>query len=396
MKQPIPFFRAVMQLCIFLLFILSTSSFADNGSKLREVMENISDYYVEQVDLKALQGQTPETLLKQLDPYSEYLDESKLEALFNVTNGRYTGLGIEVEERDSHIVILSSLNHSPAAMAGLQKGDILLAVNDTSVIARTIDEVTALIGDKRKIKLKIARAGHSSALEFELERREIEIESVTSQLQDDGTGYLRIISFNNHTYHDVARHLTMLLSQKGEALNGLLLDLRDNPGGILDSAIAISDLFLHHGIIVTTRGRFSDANHTFVAHYGDILSGAPIVVLINKGSASAAEILAGALKDNGRAVVAGTRSYGKGSVQSLIPLGDGATALKLTTARYFTPSGQSIEGTGITPDVAIEQAPLSQSDKAVIIEMEKSEYAGRNLTAFVDNQRAKAQQLLQR
>ncbi|WP_105253929.1 S41 family peptidase [Pseudoalteromonas sp. T1lg75] len=243
--------------------------------------------------------------------------------------------------------------------------------------------------------MAIARAGHSQRLDFHLTRQPIHIESVNSELQANRTGYLRINSFNNHSYHDVARHITKMQQQSGTALKGLLIDLRDNPGGTFDSAINIADLFLSTGTIVSTRGRFIEANQRFVAQPGDILEGAPIVVLINQGSASAAEIVAGALKDNHRAKVVGTRSYGKGSVQSLIPLGDGRSALKLTTAKYYTPAGISIEGTGITPDVAILQPDLSQSNKEVIINLAAGKSANSNLTALLDTQLIKAQQLLE-
>jgi len=179
-------------------------------------------------------------------------------------------------------------------------------------------------------------------------------------------------SFNNHSYHDVARHINKLTSNNGGPLAGLIIDLRDNPGGTLSSAVAISDLFLQAGTIVTTKGRFFDANQQFVAQHGDILNGAPIVVLINEQSASAAEILAGALQDNKRAIVVGSKSYGKGSVQSLIPIGDGTTALKLTTAKYFTPSGRSIDGVGIQPDIPLAEQGLSHLNKRAIMAGELS------------------------
>ena len=228
-----------------------------------------------------------------------------------------------------------------------------------------------------------------------MSRRKIKLESVTSQRLDLGSGYLAINSFSNHTLHEVALQIAAMQNHFGHPLKGLVIDLRDNPGGTLRSAVAVSDLFLQNGTIVTTKGRYNEANKAFYAKHGDILKGAPIVVLINENSASAAEILAAALKDNNRAKVVGGQSFGKGSVQSLIPLGDGSTALKLTTAKYFTPLGKSIEGVGITPDVAINQTTLSQSDKAVIIKNQQAKSKQTQLASKVtDLQLAKAKQLL--
>ncbi len=366
-------------------------------SQLEEVLFHINHFYVEEVDRNKLDHHVLSSLLDELDPYSEFLDENELKRLFDVTNGEYKGLGIEVEKRQDHVVIVSALPNSPAYAAGLQSGDIVLAINDTAALDKSLDEVSALINAREdgEVTLAIARAGHSQRLVYHLTRQPIHIESVASRLQDNHIGYLRINSFNNHSYHDVARHIAQMQQQSGLALRGLLLDLRDNPGGTFDSAVAIADLFLSNGVIVSTQGRFIEANQRFEAQPGDILEGAPIVVLINQGSASAAEIVAGALKDNHRATVVGTRSYGKGSVQSLIPLGDGRSALKLTTAKYFTPAGVSIEGTGITPDVPILQPALSQSNKEVIINLAEGRNADKNLTASLDKQLIKAQQLLE-
>jgi carboxyl-terminal processing protease len=299
--------------------------------------------------------------------------------------------------RDEHIVIIASLTNSPAEQAGLQKGDILLSINGQTVINKPIKQVASLISKTKEnaVNLSIARSGFSSPLSFNVERQLIELETVSSNVDNSGYAYLRIVSFNNHTLHDVARNIARLKTENGLPLKGLLIDLRDNPGGILDSAVAISDLFLKNGIIVTTKGRFYDANQVFTANNSDILNGAPIVVLINKGSASAAEILAGALKDNKRATIVGTRSYGKGSVQSLIPLGNGQTALKLTTAKYYTPSGISIDGIGITPDIAITQSSLPQSDKLAIMNLSKGKENQVFTSTFKDMQLAKAQKILE-
>lgn len=387
---------------ILLALYFSPVSSGETSSKLtnanmKHILEHIQTFYVDEVNTQQLNSSAVDSVLKQLDPYSEYLDEQELEDLFNITNGQYTGLGIEVEMRDEHIVIIASLNNSPAAQAGLQKGDILLSINGQTVINKPIKQVASLISktETSAVNLSIARSGFSTPLDFEVERQIIELETVTSKVDIAGYAYLRIVSFNNHTLHDVARHIARLKTENGLPLKGLLIDLRDNPGGILDSAVAISDLFLRGGIIVSTKGRFYDANQVFTASNSDILNGAPMVVLINKGSASAAEILAGALKDNKRATIVGTRSYGKGSVQSLIPLGNGQTALKLTTAKYYTPSGISIDGIGITPDIPITQSSLPQSDKLAIMNLSKGKENQVFTSTFKDVQLAKAQKILE-
>ena len=364
-----------------------------------EILFNIHAYYVEDLSLQSSFSDKRqfEALLNQLDPYSKYLDENELDALFNSTNGRYTGLGIEVQAKDDQIVIINALNNSPAHSAGIQKNDILLAINNQSVANKNISQVANMIlkSESATVQLSIKRNNILQPLRFALTRREINIESVKSALYDFGVGYMAINSFSNHTLHDVSRQLAQLESNYGGALAGLVLDLRDNPGGTLQSAVAVADLFLQQGTIVTTKGRFYDANQHYKASAGDILNGSPIVVLINENSASAAEILAAALKDNQRATLVGNKSFGKGSVQSLIPLGNGNTALKLTTAKYFSPSGKSIDGIGVAPDVAINKSTLSQINKVAII---KTEQGNSNGSWFSENptdqQLLKAKQLL--
>lgn len=376
------------------IFVWSPASALDDEQttspiSIAEVLANIEHFYVDNIDTEKLNQQAVESIFKQLDPHSEYLDQSELEDLFNVANGRYTGLGIEVEQQAEHIVIISAVENSPAHLAGLEKGDMLLTVNGVSVINQPIKQVAKLINQKQnpQVSLTIARNGYSAPLYFELERQKIDLNSVKGNINADGIAYLRIISFNNHTLYDVAKELAHLSQIVAGDITGLIIDLRDNPGGVLDSAIQVSDLFLERGVIVTTKGRFAEANQAYYAQEGDVLSGAPIIVLINEGSASAAEILAGALQDNQRAKLVGTRSFGKGSVQSLIPLGNGETALKLTTAKYFTPSGKSIDGRGILPDFPVTQ--------------DKKQLVAQNVTikpssAMPDQQLEKAWQLLEK
>jgi len=369
-----------------------------NSPQINEILFNIHAYYVEDLALQQSFNDINqfEALLESLDPYSKYLDEQELEAIFNNANGRYTGLGIEVKEQNNQVLIVGTINNSPAAKAGIKANDILTAINQQRISEHSIERVAALIRESQTptITLTVARE-NNQRLEFAVTRQEINIESVTSSLAEFGIGYIAIKNFNNHTLHDVARQVTMLQSNNGEELNGLVIDLRNNPGGTLQSAVEVSDLFLQSGTIVTTRGRYYDANQRYEAQQGDILANAPIAVLINENSASAAEILAAALRDNNRATLVGNQSFGKGSVQSLIPLGNGNTALKLTTAKYFTPLGKSIDGVGIAPDVAINQTTLPQTAKAVIIKSEQGMVSQQALQDNLpDRQLLKATQLL--
>ncbi|RRS07738.1 S41 family peptidase [Pseudoalteromonas sp. J010] len=361
-----------------ILLLLSFSALSQTPAKkfsaqeMDEILYHIHTYYVEDLPLSRYNQSNLSSLFDNLDPYSKYLDSEELEAIFSAANGRYTGLGIEVEEQGNYVTIVDTLPNSPAEIAGIERGDKLSLINNIDVTGKTIAEVSALLKAANKNQLQLVVLRGSSAVNIALKRQEIVLESVASKLLKDGTGFLSVNSFNHHTYHDVARQINYLQLQYGDALKKLVIDLRDNPGGTLNSAVAISDLFLDSGTIVTTKGRFFDANQAYFARQGDILNGAPIVVLINNNSASAAEILAAALKDNKRALVVGLRSYGKGSVQSLIPIGNGTTALKLTTARYYTPTGTSIEGTGVEPDVYFTKQALSLLDKSAIITGEES------------------------
>jgi len=341
--------------------------------QLNEILFNIHTYYVDDLKLQNSFVSQPnndqvEALLEQLDPYSKYLNENELDAIFSNTNGRYTGLGIEVKMNNGRVYIVNTLSNSPAEQAGLQINDEVVAINHQPIMNKSIDEVATLIRESGldAVNVSIMRK-ESTALSFSIKRQQITLESVHGYLSDSGVALLSINTFNNQTLHDVARELAKMQVNNSFPLSGLIIDLRDNPGGTLQGAIEVADLFLDSGIIVSTKGRFNEANQRYTAHSGDILEGAPIAVLINENSASAAEILAAALRDNQRATLIGETSFGKGSVQSLIPLGNGNTALKLTTARYYTPLGQSIDGKGITPDVSINQTILSEINQDVII-----------------------------
>ena len=341
--------------------------------QLNEILFNIHTYYVDDLKLQNSFVTQPdnlqvEALFSRLDPYSKYLDETELDAIFSSTNGRYTGLGIEVKVEEGRVYIVNTINNSPAALAGLQVNDEVIAINQQPILDKSIEEVAKLIRQSGQSAVDVAvKREKETELNFSIKRQQINLESVRGHLADTGVALISINAFNNHTLHDVAREIAKMQITNSFPLSGLIIDLRDNPGGTLQGAVEVADLFLDNGTIVSTRGRFNEANQKYQAHKGDILSGAPIAVLINENSASAAEILAAALRDNQRAVLIGETSFGKGSVQSLIPLGNGNTALKLTTARYYTPSGQSIDGKGITPDVSINQTMLSEIDQGVII-----------------------------
>ena len=406
-KKNTGFFISLCLVILLTLFAFNTHVYASSVKELKsqqidEILFNIHAYYVEDLALQNsdhinYNNKQFERLYSKLDPYSKYLDEHELTSLFDNTNGRYTGIGIEVKNVDEKMTIIDVVNNSPAKIAGVLPGDKIISVNNNSANNRTIDEVATLIRESKfaNIDLTVKRDNTKELITFHVARRQINLESASSELLDSGTGYLAINNFSNHTLHEVALQVAALQSHFGYPLKGLVIDLRDNPGGTLQSAVAVSDLFLQSGTIVTTKGRFYDANQAFYAKRGDILKGAPIVVLINENSASAAEILAAALKDNKRATIVGSQSFGKGSVQSLIPLGDGNTALKLTTAKYYTPLGQSIDGIGITPDVAINQTSLSQTNKAVIIKNEQTNSNAQLLTGnLADQQLVKAKQLL--
>ncbi|MBW4966894.1 S41 family peptidase [Pseudoalteromonas sp. CR1] len=397
----------VSSLLLFTFILIFNSALASSVKNLKsqqidEILFNIHAYYVDDLDLQnshyvQYNNKQFERLYSKLDPYSKYLNQHELDALFDNTNGRYTGIGIEVKKVNKDIKIVNVVSNSPAKKAGILANDIIVSVNQKAVNTLSVEEVAVLIKENQftTINLTVKRNESPAPVSFNVARTQIQLESVTSKILESGIGYLAINSFSNHTLHEVALQIAAMQNNYDSPLLGLVIDLRDNPGGTLKSAIAVSDLFLQSGTIVTTKGRYFDANQAFYAKRGDILKGTPIVVLINENSASAAEILAGALKDNHRAKVVGSQSFGKGSVQSLIPLGNGNTALKLTTAKYFTPSGKSIDGVGITPDVTINQTILPQNNKAVIIKNEQAKNNQNQLVnTLADLQLVKAKQLL--
>jgi carboxyl-terminal processing protease len=327
----------------------------EDARRLAEILERVKLEYVDEVDDHALMENAVRGLVSGLDPYSAYLDREEYDEIRLSTSGSYPGIGVEVAAEQDGIKVLRPIADSPADRAGLKTGDVIVRIDDAPVQAdvdAAIDQMRGPAGTQ--VKLSVRRPGAPQVVDLALERAQVEVHSVASQGLEPGFGYLRITSFSDTTAQDVTRAVSNLLAQQQDApLRGLVIDLRNNPGGVLDSAVEVADAFLASGVIVTADGRTPDARFRMDATPGELVAGTRIAVLVNGGSASAAEILAGALKDNGRAVLVGRRTYGKGSVQTVIPLADGR-ALKLTTSHYSTPSGAMIDQRGIDPDLLVE------------------------------------------
>jgi len=330
-----------------------------------EIFERIRTSYVETVDDKTLLENAIHGMLSGLDPHSSYLGAEDFEELRNNTSGKFGGLGIEVGIEDGFIKVVSPIDDTPAQKAGILAGDVIIKIDSTPVkgigLTNAIDKMRGEPGSK--IDLTILRDGENKPLEISLNRAEIKITSVKSRLIDGTYGYVRITQFQENTGADIHNALEKLVDESKQLLSGVVLDLRNNPGGVLDAAVAVSDVFISEGLIVYTQGRVSSADVRYTATVDTIMPDLPLVVLINAGSASASEIVAGALQDHKRAVIMGTQSFGKGSVQTVLPL-NGEHALKLTTARYFTPNGRSIQAKGITPDIEIEQGQFTAASEA--------------------------------
>lgn len=325
-----------------------------------EVFAKIKDDYVESVGDKDLLENAIRGMLAGLDPHSTYLDADAYRELQVGTSGEFGGLGIEVSMEGGFVKVIAPIDDTPAQRAGVQAGDVIIRIDDTPVKGMSLmDAVKRMRGKPgTKIVLTIVREGQEKPVKVELTRAVIQVKSVKSRLLEKDYGYVRLSQFQNNTGAELRKALTSLKQQNSGALRGLVLDMRNNPGGILGEAVSVADTFLQDGLVVYTKGRIEDAQLKFKATPPDWLKGSPMVVLINGGSASASEIVAGALQDHNRAVILGTRSFGKGSVQTIFPMASGA-ALKLTTALYYTPSGRSIQAEGIAPD--IDLAPVEVS-----------------------------------
>ena len=326
-----------------------------------EVFNQIRTGYVEEIDDSTLLEFAIEGMLMGLDPHSMYLTEDAYQGLQDSTSGEFTGLGLEVGTENGYVKIIAPIDGSPAADAGLESGDIILKLDNVPVKGMSLNEAIEIMRGPKdsKIVLSIGRPGNSEPFDVTLVRNVIKVASVRQRILAPGYGYIRIAQFQSSTGADVKKSLDKLLS-KGE-LKGLVLDLRNNPGGILRASVDVAELFMDEGNVVYTEGRVSGSDTRYDAAPLDATDGVPIVVLINQGSASASEIVAGALQDHSRAVIMGTQSFGKGSVQSVLPMSD-SRAIKLTTALYFTPNGRSIQAEGIVPDILVERAIITAYD----------------------------------
>ena len=325
-----------------------------------DVFERVRSHYVEPTNDQKLIDSAINGMLRSLDPHSSYLNEDSYREMKVQTRGEFGGLGIEVTLEQGYVRVVSPIDGTPAARAGLETGDLITHLDDKSILGLNLSDAVKKMRGRvgSKIKLTIVRE-EKDPFEVTITRDIIKIQSVKSRIEGN-IGYLRITSFNEKAYRGLSREIEKIRSQLGDKMIGLVLDLRRNPGGLLSQAIKVSDAFLERGEIVSTRGRKGKKSQRYNARSGDLIDGLPLVVLINGGSASASEIVAGALQDHQRAVIMGTQSFGKGSVQTIMPIPNHG-AVRLTTAAYFTPSGRSIQKKGVTPDIEVKQAKIETS-----------------------------------
>ena len=319
-----------------------------------EVLDKINREYVEEVDQSDTLDAAINGVLQSLDPYSSYMSPKNLEEMQTETKGEFGGLGIEVGMEAGVVKVISPLDNSPAEREGVKAGDYIVKINDTQVQGKTLNEAVELMRGPvgSTLEITVRRVGLRKSLVFNITREIIQVASVKSEVLDEKIGYIRLTSFNENSDDQIKKKIKEF--KKNKKIEGYILDLRNNPGGLLGQAIKISDFFLDDGEIVSTKGRKKNENQKWFAREGDIINGKALIVLINKGSASASEIVAGALKDHKRAVLVGEKSYGKGSVQSIIPLKNRG-AIRLTISKYYLPSGKSISEVGVTPDITVEE-----------------------------------------
>ena len=328
-----------------------------------KAFDHIRKSYVEEITDSQLLEYAIRGMIAELDPHSVYLDAEDFEDVQVHTSGEFGGLGIEVGIEDGFVKVIAPIDDTPAAKAGIEAGDLIIKLDETSVKGLSLSEAVDLMrGEKGSdIVLTIVREGTEQPFEITVTRDIIKVRSVRSDIKADDIGYIRIAQFQVRTAEDVEKAYKKLIKENPE-LSGLIIDLRNNPGGVLKASVDVSDLFLESGLIVYTKGRFTESEINYEASEGDIAKGLPIIVLINGGSASASEIVAGALQDHQRAIVLGTRSFGKGSVQSIIPITQ-ERAIKITTARYYTPNGRSIQAEGIKPDIVADRVRVTEVKK---------------------------------
>ena len=350
-------FGLLMFLVIFLSSISKT--YSENMDKLyekidlfSEVLEKIQDEYVEEIDQSEVMDSAIQGVLQSLDPYSSYMNPEIFKEMQTETSGEFGGLGIEVTMEAGVVKVIAPIDNTPAAKAGVKAGDYIVRINNEQVQGKTLMEAVNLMRGPKgsSIEITIRRKGLKKAKIFKITREIIEIRSVVSKLIDKKVGYLRLRAFNENSSNQLKKEINKL--EKNKKIIGYIFDLRNNPGGLLSQAVKVSDFFLNDGEIVSTKGRKINENRKFFANKGDRIEGKPLIVLINNGSASAAEIVAGALQDQKRAVLLGEKTFGKGSVQSIIPLKNRG-AIRLTISKYYLPSGKSISNVGVSPDIEI-------------------------------------------
>jgi len=342
-----------------------------------DVFARIKRNYVEDVSDEELLEHAIRGMLSGLDPHSSYLNTEQFNELRIGTSGEFGGLGIEVGMEDGFVKVVSPIDDTPAQKAGMQTGDLIIRLDDKPVKGLSLNEAVKLMRGKpgSDIVLTVVREGEDKPLRVTITRAVIQVTSVRNRFLEDGYGYVRVSHFQTKTTADMVKAIEKMKSEADGKLNGLVLDLRNNPGGVLSAAVGISDAFLNEGLIVYTDGREQDSRLRYSASQGDVLDGAPLVILVNGGSASASEIVAGAMQDHGRGVVMGNKTFGKGSVQTIQNLANGG-AVKLTTARYYTPSGRSIQAEGIDPDIVTDNLRLAKREESGIEPITESSLSG--------------------
>jgi len=350
--------KLILLLPFFLLFILSAHSAENNIYKkidlFGEVLEKINKEYVDEINQSESMDSAINGLLQSLDPYSAYMSPEIFNEMQTETSGEFGGLGIEVSMEAGVVKVISPIDDTPASRAGIKAGDYIVKINDIQVQGKSLSEAVELMRGPvgTGIELTVRRRGEKKALTFNIVREVIQIQSVKADLIEKNIGYIRLTSFNENSGNQIKKEIEKF--EKNKNLKSYILDLRNNPGGLLSQAIKISDFFLDNGEIVSTKSRKISENRKWFAKKGDLINGKTLIVLINYGSASASEIVAGALKDHKRAILLGENSYGKGSVQSIIPLKNNG-AIRLTVAKYYLPSGKSISEVGVSPDIEISE-----------------------------------------
>ncbi len=342
-----------------------------------DVFARIKRNYVEDVSDEELLEHAIRGMLSGLDPHSSYLNTEQFNELRIGTSGEFGGLGIEVGMEDGFVKVVSPIDDTPAARAGMQTGDLIIRLDDKPVKGLSLNEAVKLMRGKpgSDINLTVVREGEDKPLKVTITRAVIQVTSVKNRILEEGYGYVRVSHFQTKTTADMLKAIEKMKSETDGEMNGLVLDLRNNPGGVLSAAVGISDAFLNEGLIVYTDGREEDSRLRYSASQGDVLDGAPLVVLVNGGSASASEIVAGAMQDHNRGVVMGNKTFGKGSVQTIQNLANGG-AVKLTTARYYTPSGRSIQAEGINPDIVTDNLRLAKREESGIEPITESSLSG--------------------